>query len=152
MKTYFDTSILLKVYVPEANTTEALKILHAETPPAPFSHLLELELRTAIRLKCGRKKISLGEMRRTLQAIESDLSDGVLVRSNYDVSEVFHRAEALSAKYAATTLARSADIWHIAAALEIGCIYFASFDDRQRKVASLAGMKIIPKSIFKKDS
>jgi predicted nucleic acid-binding protein len=144
LETYFDTSLLLKVYILEASTPEALKILRAQEPPIPFSHLLELELRTAIRLKYGRKEISTAEVRSVLQAVEADLANGVLVRPNYDILEVFRRAESLSEKHAAMTLARSADIWHVAAALEAGCTNFASFDERQRKIASLAGLKIIP--------
>lgn len=61
MKTYFDTSVLLKSYIPEAGTPEALAIIRAAGAPFPFSHLLELELRTAIRIKHGRGEITVAE-------------------------------------------------------------------------------------------
>lgn len=144
MEIYFDTSLLLKAYIREADTPEALAIIQAENPPAPFSHILEIELRTAIRLKHGRAEITAAAMRSALQTVESDLSSGVLARPEYDLEAVYRRAETLSAKHAAATLARSADILHVAAALEAGCTGFASFDERQRKIATLAGLKLIP--------
>jgi len=150
VRTYFDTSLLLKTYLAEAGTEKALEILRKENPPAPFSHLLELELRNAIRIKHGRGESSAVTTRGALQALESDLAGGVLSRPDYDLDFVYRRAEALSAKHASGTLARAADIWHVAAALEIGCQAFASFDDRQRKVAALAGLELLPAKLPKK--
>lgn len=144
MRVYFDTSVLIKVYVREVNSPAAVAILQAEKSPVPFSHLVELELRTAIRLKRGRGEITAAQQRVVLQTMESDLAKGVLTRPDYDLDAVYRRAEALSAKHAAGTLARSADIWHVAAALEIGCVSFSSFDDRQRKLATLARLKVLP--------
>lgn len=150
METYFDTSLLLKAYIPEAGTPEALGIIRAVNPPAPFSHLLELELRTAIRLKHGRAEIPATAMRGALQAVEEDFANGVLARPDYDLETVYRRAETLSAKHAPAALARSADIWHVAAAVEAGCRGFASFDQRQRKIAALAGLKVVPAKLSKK--
>ncbi len=101
-------------------------------------------MRSAIRLKHGRQEIDEAQMRGALQAFESDIASGVLTRPDYQLDEVFRRAEAVSANHAAATLARSADLWHIAAALEIGCAAFASFDERQREVADLSGLEVVP--------
>ena len=149
MQTYFDTSILLKLYVREVNTPAALEIVQADKRPIPLSHILEIELRTGIRLKQGRGEITAPAMRSALQTIEGDLSSGVLARPEYDLETVYRRAETLSAKHAAATLCRSADILHVASALEAGCTAFASFDERQRKVAALSGLKLIPAKIKK---
>ena len=147
MQTYFNTSILIKIYVREVNTPAALEIIRVDKNPIPFSHILEIELRTGIRLKHGRAEITAPAMRSALKAVESDLASGVLARPEYDLEAVYKRAETLSAKHAAATLARSADILHVAAALDAGCTAFASFDDRQRKIAALAGLKLIPAKI-----
>ncbi len=150
MPTYFDTSIVLKCYVSEADSPAAVEIVQANKSSIPFSHILEIELRTGIRLKHGRGEITAAEMKASLQTVEGDLASGVLIRPDYDLEAVYTRAEALSAKHAAATLARSADILHIAAALESGCAVFASFDDRQRQIAVLAGLKIIPATAKRK--
>ncbi len=144
MRVYFDTSTLIKIYVREIHSPAVVEILRAERSAVPFSHLLELELRTAIRLKRGRGEITAAQQRAALQTLESDLANGVLARPDYDLDSVYRRAEALSAKHAAGTLAHSADIWHVAAALEIGCSAFSSFDDRQRKLAALSKLKLLP--------
>jgi predicted nucleic acid-binding protein len=146
VKTYFDTSLLLATYLPEPSTDAALSILHATPAPVPLSHLLELELRTAIRVKHGRGEASAGTMRGALQALESDLAKGLLARPDYDLETVYLRAEAISAKHAVATLARTADLWHVASALEAGCTAFASFDERQRQAAELCGLEVIPAS------
>ncbi len=150
MRIYFDTSTLIKLYVLEANSSAALEIIRANKNPVPFSHLVELELRNAIRLKHGRGEITASEQRASLQALDSDLAKGVLARPEYDLEAVYHRAETLSAKHAAATMSRSADIWHVAAAVEIGCKTFASFGDRQRTLAALAGLELLPAKITKK--
>ena len=149
MQTYFDTSLVLKTYILEAQTPEAIAIIRAEATPLPFSHILEIELRTAIRNQQGRGEITAAILRSALQTVESDLASGVLARPEYDLETVYRRAETLSAKHAAATLCRSADILHVASALEAGCTAFASFDERQRKVAALAGLKLIPTKIKK---
>jgi len=144
MTIYFDTSILIKLYVQEVNTPAALEVIKDIKNSIPFSHILEIELRTAIRLKYGQGEMTAAAMRSALQAMEQDLAGSVLVRPEYDLEAVYERSESLSSKYAASTLARSSDILHIAAALEAGCKGFASFDARQRKLAALAGLKLIP--------
>ena len=149
MKTYFDTSVLLKSYIPEPGTPEALDILRAAGGPFPLSHLLELELRTAIRIKHGRGEITAGEKNGALQAVENDIAAGILFRPDYDLAEVFRRAEAISSKHAAGTLARSADLWHVAAAIESEFTSFASFDERQRKAAGLCGLLLVPERLDK---
>ena len=149
MQSYFDTSFVLKTYIQEPQTPEAIAIIRADATPLPFSHILEIELRTAIRNQQGRGEITEATMRSALQTVESDFASGVLARPDYELEAVYKRAEKLSAKHAAATLARSADILHVAAALEAGCTAFASFDERQRKIAALAGLKLIPAKIKK---
>ena len=144
MRTYYDTSFVLKTYIQEANTLEAIGILRAASEAIPLSHVLELELRTAMRNQHGRGEITAGELRAALHTLESDLAKGVLSRPGYDLEAVYLRAEKLSAKHAAATLCRSADILHVASALEAGCSAFGSFDERQRKVAALVGLKLVP--------
>ncbi len=144
MRVYFDTSVLLKIYVREAGSPAALEIVRVEKAPMPFSHLLELELRTAIRLKHGRGEITAAQKRAALKTLEGDLAMGVLARPDYDLDSVYRRAEVLSAAHAAATLARTADIWHVAAALEIGCGALASLDGRQRRLVALTKLKLLP--------
>lgn len=62
----------------------------------------------------------------------------------YELTEVFRRAEVLSQAHTSATKCRSLDLLHVAAALEIGCREFASFDVRQRAIARKTGLKVLP--------
>ena len=62
MRTYYDTSFVLKTYIQEANTPEAIGILRAGSDAIPLSHVLELELRTAMRNQHGRGELTAGEL------------------------------------------------------------------------------------------
>lgn len=147
MKAYFDTGVLVKAYAVEPGTPEALALILQVKPPVPFTHLHGIEIRNALRLKCGRGEITEAEMRAALRLLQDDIDAGRLERPTYELAGLFQRAESLSGKHAISTLARTLDILHVAAALEIGCEQFVSFDKRQRNVAVLERLKIIPRSI-----
>jgi len=145
MRSYFDTAVLLKLYVRESNSEDAVALIQEVAPPLPFSHLHRLEMKNAIQLKVGRKEITSAEGRRALSLLQQDLDAGLYRAATYDLAAAFARAEDLATRYAASTLARSLDILHVAIALEIESSHFASLDGRQRAIAKRAGMKIIPK-------
>lgn len=142
--TYVDTGILVKGYVKEWDSLEAIAILEAAGSPLLFSHIHELETQNAIRLKRFRGEITQEEEATAIRDVQADMDAGRLARPDYDLAEVFRRAERLSAKFSGTIGTRSLDLLHVAAALEAGCAVFASFDERQRKGAALAGLKVIP--------
>ena len=67
MKTYFDTGVLVKAYVAEADTPKALVLIRQVRPPVPTTHLHSIEIRNALRLKCGRGEITEIEMKASLR-------------------------------------------------------------------------------------
>ena len=146
MKTYFDTALLVKAYVEEETSPVADELLRAAALPIAFTELHGLEVRTALRLKRFRHELTDAETADALQALQDDLVAGLLAKPELDLDTVFHRAEVLSARHAAATGARSLDILHVAAALELKADAFASLDERQREVAQKSGLKLWPKS------
>jgi predicted nucleic acid-binding protein len=146
LKTYFDSGVLVKAYVFEAGTPEALALIRRVRPPIPLTHLHGIEIRNALRLKCGRSEITEAEMKAALRLFQGDIGAGRLEKASYELAGLFDRVESLSSKHAISTLARSLDILHVAAALEIGCKEFVSFDKRQRNLASLEKLKILPRA------
>ena len=145
--TYIDTGILIKSYVREPDTPEALAIIEASGDPQVFSHIHEIEIPNAIRLKRFRKEITKEAEASAIQLFRDDVKTGRLERPEYDLAEVFRGAERLSAKHSGDLGTRSLDLLHVAAALEAGCTAFASFDQRQRKSAALAGLKVVPSKL-----
>jgi len=147
VKTYFDTALLVKSYVEEETSPLADQLLQAAAVPIAFTELHSLEVRTALRLKRFRHELTDAEMAGALQSLQADLAAGLLAKPELDLDTMFHRAEALSARHAAVTGARSLDILHVAAALDLKVDAFASLDERQRLVAQRAGLKLWPKSM-----
>jgi len=141
---YIDTGILVKSYVFEEDSAEAIAIIEAATPPLIFSHMHAIEIPNAIRLKRCRDEITCAEEAAALRVFRSDIDAGRLARPDYELAKVFIQAERLSAKYSGDIGSRSLDVLHVAAALQSGCTSLASFDERQRKIAALSGLKLIP--------
>jgi predicted nucleic acid-binding protein len=137
---YFDTSVLIKSYVAERDSAAADALILRTAGAIPFTHFHAIEIRTAIRLKRGRGEITETQLKSVLAELQRDIEAGRLERPFYDLPSVFQKAEELSAKYAADTLARSLDILHVAAAVVIGVRQFITFDKRQSALASKAGL------------
>lgn len=143
-KLYVDSSILVKGYVREADSSQAIEILEIAGFPLLFSHFHQIEIPNAIRLKRFRAEITLAEEEAAIEDFRSDIKAGRLARLEYDLGRVFHRAEELSSIHSAVIGTRSLDLLHVATALEVGCSAFASFDARQRKLADISGLKVLP--------
>lgn len=145
MSTYCDTGVLVKSYIFESNSPEAVALLETAGTPLLCSHFHEIEIPNAIRLKRFRREITPEQESRALRAFQSDWETGHLARPDYDLADVFLRAATLSAKHSGVLGTRSLDLLHVAAALEAGCEMFVSFDERQRKAAVKEGLKVLPR-------
>jgi len=144
LSVYIDTGILVKSYVFEGDSREAIAIIEAVGDPLIFSHIHEVEIPNAIRLKRFRGQITKAEEAAAIRVFRADIDAGRLMRPDYDLAEVFIQAERLSTRHSGDIGSRSLDVLHVAAALQCGCASLASFDERQRKIAALAGLKLLP--------
>jgi predicted nucleic acid-binding protein len=127
MSAYIDSALFVKLYVLEANSIETIRILDEIGEPFLYSHLHDLEIQNAIRLKRFRGKITKAQEAAAIRAFLADVDAGRFERIACDLGDVF-----------------LLDLWHVAAAVETGCSTFASYDTRQREVAALCGLKVIP--------
>ena len=144
MDAYFDSAIIVKLYVQEANSTEAIHLVSAQTAPYALTSWQALEVRNAIRLKAFRSEISPTQMTQSIAALEQDIGAGRWVRPGHTVAAVEQKAEELSASHAATFGCRTLDIIHVAAAQIIGAKEFLTFDRRQAALARAAGLSVKP--------
>ena len=142
MTVYFDSSALVAVYVTEAYSARARRELrkHGHIPWTP---LHDLEVRNGLRLLYGRKHIDETELHGLLAHVDDDLQRGRLARPVLDLGAAFHRAEELSRKHASKTLARTLDVLHVAALIEIGCGTLVSGDERQISLARAEGLRTL---------
>jgi predicted nucleic acid-binding protein len=144
MKAYVDTAIFVKSFVRETDSETAIRLLEEIGEPFAYSHLHEVEIPNAIRLKRFRGEITKAQETAAIRAFHADIDAGRFERIDYDLASVFARAERLSAKCSAEIGCRSLDLWHVAAALEAGLEVLVSYDLRQRKSAESAGMTVLP--------
>jgi predicted nucleic acid-binding protein len=141
MRVYADSSFLVSCYLTDANTPKAKAFLLGHAEPLPFTALHDLEVRNALRLGVFRNVITDEEAKAAVSTIDTDLRSGRLARVSVKWPSAFKAASRLSSKHAATTGTRSLDILHLAAATALRCKELASFDSRQRALASVADMR-----------
>lgn len=142
MKTYFDSSALVKIYVNEDHSDRARReVVAARQVPVTWLHVLEIG--NALRILTGRSLLTEKESLALLDQFEDDRQAQRLADASPDWPKVFHEAVQLSRRHAMKTLCRSLDVLHVAAAIEIGCTKFVSGDQRQLAVARAAGLKAV---------
>lgn len=144
MSALFDSAILVKLFVFEANSPDAIALVRSYPLPILFTDLQETEARNALRLKCRRNELDSSQLHLSLQVIESDLAAGRLQRTALDWPQVWSKARDLSALYALETNCRTLDTLHVACALILGVADFGSFDPKQRVMAAKAGLNVKP--------
>ncbi len=139
---YVDTSVLVKLYIKEEYSRDTSNWIRENNEALPLTSFHELELINAIHLKQFRAEITLAETRLILSRFEEHEKSGIYYRPQLDWSAVFIHAIELSKKHSAGIGSRSLDILHVASALSINADRLLTLDDRQTRLAELAGLKI----------
>lgn len=141
MKIYADPSFLVSLYIPDANSSAALRTMQASSGDRFVTALCELEVVNAFGLRVFRKQASPAEANAALTNFEKDLHEGLFQLRGLP-ERVFERAKQLSQQTTAKLGTRTADLVHVAAALELGVDCFYSFDQQQRKLAHAVRLKL----------
>ena len=140
MKVYADPSFIVSLYSLDANSAAAVR-----TMQAPGDRFLttfgELEVVNAMGLRVFRKEVSPAQAQSSLLEFEEDLRDRVFQLRGLTDS-ILERAHQLSRQTTTKLGTRTADLLHVAAALELGvdCLY--TFDLHQRKLAQTLRLKL----------
>ena len=141
MKIYVDSSFLVSLYSADTNWTAAARTMQASTGERFVTSLGELEVVNAFELRVFRKEVSAVQAQESVADFQKDLRDGVFqLRGLSD--PMFERARQLSEQASAKLGTRTADVLHVAAALELGADYLYSFDHKQRKLAQTVRLKL----------
>ncbi|MGA2750951.1 MAG: type II toxin-antitoxin system VapC family toxin [Verrucomicrobiota bacterium] len=144
MDAYFDSAIIVKLYVREATSPDAIRLVGAYVAPYWLTQWQALEVKNAIRLKAFRKEITMAQMSQSIAAFEQDIATGRWQRPVYSATAVEQKADELSASHSAILGCRMLDIIHVAAAVVIGAKEFVTFDGRQGAMAKQAGLTVKP--------
>ena len=141
MITYLDTSFLVSLYSLDANSPAAARVMQTSAGERFLTTFGELELANALELRVFRKEASAAQARSSWKDFEKDLRDGVFqIRPLAD--QVFERARQLVRATTARLGTRTADLLHVAAALELKADRLFSFDEPQRKLAREVRLKL----------
>jgi predicted nucleic acid-binding protein len=141
LKIYVEPGFLVSLYISDANSAAALRAMLTSSGEHFISILGELEVVNAFGLRVFRREASPMESKSAMTNFEEDLRGRIFQLR--DLSEaVFERARQLSRQTTAKLGTRTADLLHVAAALDLGADYLYSFDRQQRKLAQSVRLKL----------
>lgn len=138
---YLDTSFLVSLYSRDVNSPAAANLLRASGEGWILSTLTELETVNALELRVFRKEISRLDVKASSRNFEEDLRQAIF-RLIPLPETAFERARKISRQTTAKVGTRTADLLHVAAALELGAEGFFSFDQKQGKAAQAEGLTV----------
>ena len=138
-----DTSFLVSLYSADANSAAAVQAMRAARGVLLLTTFTELEVVNALELRVFRKEVSPAQAHSSLNDFEQDLRSGIFQLKPLP-DNVFGRARQLSRRTTPRLGTRTADLLHVAAALELGSDWFSSFDRQQRKLAQAVKLKVNP--------
>ena len=141
MRIYVDTSFLVSLYSPDANSAAAAQVMQLSRGELLVTTFGELELINALHLRVFRKELSSNQAKSSLEVFEADLKNRLFQLITLS-DQAFERAHQLSFKTTARLGTRTADLLHVAAALELKADYLYSFDLQQRKLAQFVHLKL----------
>jgi predicted nucleic acid-binding protein len=144
---YLDASIVFSLYSPDANSALAASCVTAAREPLILSSFCQFEVFNALSLCIFRNEISEQEALATRRKFDSNIESGAYILRPLPES-AFARARNLAEKITPSIGVRSADLLHIAAAIELGAKSLYTFDQKQHSAAQAAGLKVnrLPKS------
>jgi predicted nucleic acid-binding protein len=143
VKAYGDSSFLVALYLQQQSSPKAIAFMEKYAQPLPFTPWHRLEVRNAIRLAVWQKVIEKAQGSLQLKQLEIDVKEEtLLVHQSIDWTDVLREAERLGAEHNETIGCRSADLFHVAAAKELGCETFLTFDEKQASMAKAAGLSV----------
>ena len=141
MKIYADPSFIVSLYSPDANSAAAAHTMHASSGDRFLTTFGELEVVNAMGLRVFRREVSPAQAQSSLHEFENDLRNGVFQLRGLPDS-ILERARQLSRQTTPKLGTRTADLLHVAAALELGVDTLYTFDLHQRKLAQSLRLKL----------
>lgn len=136
---YLDTSLLVSLYCPDANSLAAVELLRKADAPLLITNLCEIEATNALGLRLFRKEITPAQAELSRKNFELDLHGGVYQYRTIPEA-AYSRARTLSLEWTPRLGTRTADLLHLAAALVLRATAFYSFDAQQLRTAEAVGL------------
>ena len=143
MKAYYDTGILLKLYLNESDS-DVVRRYVVEQGRTLLIHSFHLaEMTSAVQLKVFRRECSRAQARSILRHIESDRQENVLSETGIDWNQAWAKCSEISRSYSQLTGCRTLDTLHLACALITESQQFITSDQRQIRMAKKVGLQVL---------
>lgn len=139
MTVYADTSFVVSLYATDQHSAEARRRMVAP-PPVWFTPLHHAECAYAIAQHVFHGKISSAGAQELNRHLKEDRAAGLWVEVEMPEG-VFEACADLARRYGPRLGVRTLDSLHVACALELQAEQFWTFDERQAKLAKVAGLK-----------
>jgi predicted nucleic acid-binding protein len=141
MKSYFDTSVLVKLYVPEEDSEAICTFIQNRGKSIAINSLQKTELKNAFALKAFRQDISYTELEELLNQMKEDIRRDRITLVKVDWIKLWEVAQDYSLRFTGTIGCRTMDILHVAAAKVMNAEEFYTNDKRQQKLTEAIGIK-----------
>ena len=145
MKAYADSSFIVALYVQQQSSPKAIAFMERYGQALPFTPWHRLEVRNALRLTVCQPVMDSLPAKTQFQQIDADLKvEALLVHQAMDWTNVLRAAEKLGANHNETIGCRRADLFYIAAAVQLGGEQFLTFDIKQTALPKAGGLAVKP--------
>lgn len=140
---YLDSSVVFSVHAKDANTRVASSLLQSASDIPILTELCEVEFINALCRREFLKQVTHAQAEASMNDLELNVRRGVFQLLPFPES-AFTRAKILVRALTPSIGVRAADVLHVAAAVELGASAIYTFDQRQHKAASAAGLAVNP--------
>lgn len=137
---YADTSLLVSLYLADANTPAALAAVTKIARPLILTTWQQFEMENALQLRLFRRESTRADLAEAAERLAADLAAGAVIATPLPLPPVLALARKLTASHTALFGTRSFDVFHVAAALHLKSSAFLSFDTRQLTLARATGL------------
>jgi predicted nucleic acid-binding protein len=151
VRCFADTSLLCALYQKRGATKSAAAVRnHLNGTSLLISDIVEFEFKASLRLQVFRHEhadpegFSEQDAQEANERFDADIVSATIKIIPSEWTQVIAFAGNLAKNYASQSGARSMDILHVAAAFQLQCTHFATFDDRQWLLAQKAGFAVLP--------
>jgi predicted nucleic acid-binding protein len=142
LTSYSDSSFLVSLYNPDANSPRAARVLATLPPPILLTPLTQLEVENALALRLFRKEDTTAQIRAAQGRIAEHVRMGLLAPAPIP-EKAFVLARQIAERRTPRLGNRTLDILHVACAALLEVDIFLSFDDRQLRLARAEGLKTL---------
>ncbi len=140
---YVDPSALSRLYLNQPGSREMHLWRTRTKGNLPVTHHGRTELVNAVSLTVFRGERTLEQAKQAWANIDADFEDGHLDQVDILWRAALNRAAELSRAHSPTVGTRTLDVLHVACAVELGLRHLLTFDDRQAKLVTAAGLKLV---------